>query len=197
MDTTKFSNFTIDYILGENTPTPPTQPVAESPGAAQVFRGDFSDVNLQPSSSFNSQTTGGTVMGLQPPCPGIYDLAPYYNTFNCCGPVTYYQANINMSCCGSERWFQPHPDCDREEAHCYQTGQQRQRNRIRTVFTENQTKQLDQLFSVTEYPSVEARAELARNTGLSEETVRVWFKNRRARKKRQKPSSVPPQTDLA
>lgn len=64
-------------------------------------------------------------------------------------------------------------ECDREEAHCYQTGQQRQRNRARTVFTESQMTQLDQLFSVTEYPSAEARAELARNTGLSEETVRV------------------------
>ncbi|XP_042564676.1 dharma [Clupea harengus] len=61
----------------------------------------------------------------------------------------------------------------------------RHRNRMRTVFTDGQTKQLDHLFSVTDYPSVEARAELARNTGLTEETVRVWFKNRRARRKRQ------------
>lgn len=45
--------------------------------------------------------------------------------------------------------------------------------RVRTVFTDSQIKQLEALFEITEYPSVETRAELARRTGLSEETVRV------------------------
>lgn len=49
----------------------------------------------------------------------------------------------------------------------------RQRNRIRTVFTESQVKQLDHLFNITDYPTAEARAQLARSAGLSEETVRV------------------------
>ncbi|XP_072547870.1 dharma [Salminus brasiliensis] len=192
MDTSKFSNFSIDYILGENTR--PHTHAAENPAAPQALRGDYGEMNLLPSSGFNAQTRGGAGMALPAPCPGIYDIAPYYNPFTCCGPVTYYQASFNVNYCGSERWFHSHPECDREEAQCYHSGQQRQRNRIRTVFTENQTKQLDQLFSITEYPSVEARAELARNTGLSEEIVRVWFKNRRARRKRQKPSSD--QSDL-
>lgn len=56
---------------------------------------------------------------------------------------------------------------------CPHVANPRQRSRMRTVFTECQTKQLDHLFSLTDYPSVEARAQLARNTGLSEETVRV------------------------
>ncbi|XP_039895626.1 dharma [Simochromis diagramma] len=60
-----------------------------------------------------------------------------------------------------------------------------QKFRVRTVFTDSQIKQLEALFEITDYPSVETRAELARRTGLSEETVRVWFKNRRARRKRQ------------
>ncbi|KAG9265105.1 dharma [Astyanax mexicanus] len=193
MDTSKFSNFSIDYILGESSSRPHTH-TAEPPAAPQALRGDCGGVNLLPSSGFSAQSLGGAaVPPLPAPCPGtyVYDRAPYstYNTFTCCGPVTYYQTSFNLNYCGTERWFHSHPDCDRDEAHCYQTGQQRQRNRIRTVFTENQTRQLDQLFSITEYPSVEARAELARNTGLSEEIVRVWFKNRRARRKRQRPSS--------
>ncbi|KAM8902729.1 dharma [Spinachia spinachia] len=68
----------------------------------------------------------------------------------------------------------------------------RQKARMRTVFTDSQTKRLESLFEVTDYPATEARAEAARSTGLSEETVRVWFKNRRARRKRGlkgKPSS--------
>lgn len=44
---------------------------------------------------------------------------------------------------------------------------------MRTVFTDGQTKQLEALFELTDYPAVQARAEVARSTGLSEETVRV------------------------
>lgn len=62
-------------------------------------------------------------------------------------------------------------DYDKEDSH--QNFQHTHRNRIRTVFTESQVKQLDQLFHITDYPTAEARAQLARNTGLSEETVRV------------------------
>ncbi|XP_073341058.1 dharma [Pagrus major] len=68
-------------------------------------------------------------------------------------------------------------------------SQQRQRSRMRTVFTDSQTKRLEALFELTDYPTVEARADVARSTGLSEETVRVWFKNRRARRKRQRSGS--------
>ncbi|XP_067451938.1 dharma [Thunnus thynnus] len=68
-------------------------------------------------------------------------------------------------------------------------SQQRQKARMRTVFTDSQTKQLEALFELTDYPAVEARAEVARSTGLNEETVRVWFKNRRARRKRQRSGS--------
>ncbi|XP_053279033.1 dharma [Pleuronectes platessa] len=61
----------------------------------------------------------------------------------------------------------------------------RQKARMRTVFTDTQSKHLEALFHITDYPAVEARAGVARSTGLSEETIRVWFKNRRARRKRQ------------
>ncbi|XP_034534874.1 homeobox protein goosecoid-like isoform X2 [Notolabrus celidotus] len=70
-----------------------------------------------------------------------------------------------------------------------QQQQQRQKPRMRTVFTDSQSKQLEALFESTDYPTVDARADVARRTGLSEETVRVWFKNRRARRKRQRSGS--------
>uniref|UniRef100_H3C411 Dharma n=1 Tax=Tetraodon nigroviridis TaxID=99883 RepID=H3C411_TETNG len=68
-------------------------------------------------------------------------------------------------------------------------AQLRQRVRVRTVFTDAQVRQLEALFDLTDYPPAEARAELARSSGLSEETVRVWFKNRRARRKQQRSGS--------
>ncbi|KAJ8369159.1 hypothetical protein SKAU_G00091870 [Synaphobranchus kaupii] len=65
------------------------------------------------------------------------------------------------------------------------TVDHRKQHRMRTVFTENQTQKLEHLFGVTDYPATEAREELAVKAGLSAETVRVWFKNRRARRRRQ------------
>ncbi|CAL9691206.1 unnamed protein product [Knipowitschia caucasica] len=62
--------------------------------------------------------------------------------------------------------------------------QQEWKPRVRTVFTHTQLQRLEELFEHTRYPAPDKRAEVARSTGLSEETVRVWFKNHRARRKR-------------
>lgn len=64
-----------------------------------------------------------------------------------------------------------------QQAEVCSQAQQRQRARMRTVFTDSQVKQLEALFELTDYPAVEARAEVARSTGLSEETVRVSAQN--------------------
>lgn len=52
-----------------------------------------------------------------------------------------------------------------------------QKVRVRTVFTDAQVRQLEALFDVTDYPPAEARAELAKSSGLSEETVRVGLRD--------------------
>ncbi|XP_061637859.1 dharma [Phyllopteryx taeniolatus] len=64
-----------------------------------------------------------------------------------------------------------------------------QKTRMRTVLTAAQRHHLEALFALSDYPTTEARARAAVSTNLSEETVRVWFKNRRARRKRQCSSS--------
>ncbi|XP_034024679.1 dharma [Thalassophryne amazonica] len=90
----------------------------------------------------------------------------------------------NTWCC----YTQDSADPQKLSGYCgyYQAETQpRPRARMRTVFTHSQTNQLEKLFQLTDYPTPEARAEVARTAGLSEETVRVWFKNRRARRKRQ------------
>lgn len=63
-------------------------------------------------------------------------------------------------------------------------AQLRQRVRVRTVFTDAQVRQLEALFDLTNYPPAEARAELAKRSGLSEETVRVGLRSLRPLKKR-------------
>uniref|UniRef100_A0A3P9J782 Homeobox domain-containing protein n=1 Tax=Oryzias latipes TaxID=8090 RepID=A0A3P9J782_ORYLA len=57
--------------------------------------------------------------------------------------------------------------------HSQEPQQPRQKARMRTVFTEAQSRQLEALFQVTDYPTAEARAELSARTGLTEETIRV------------------------
>ncbi|KAM9317867.1 dharma [Pholidichthys leucotaenia] len=61
----------------------------------------------------------------------------------------------------------------------------RPRTRTRTMFTDRQLQFLEDLYRTTKYPTAERRAELAEEAGLSPEAVRVWFKNRRARRKHQ------------
>ncbi|XP_056298024.1 dharma [Pseudoliparis swirei] len=91
--------------------------------------------------------------------------------------------------------FSSHGPADAQQLSGYQRvglsaqPQTRQKARSRTVFTDSQTKRLESLFELTAYPTMDARAELARSSGLNEEIVRVWFKNRRARRKRQRSGS--------
>ncbi|KAL0972842.1 hypothetical protein UPYG_G00195410 [Umbra pygmaea] len=101
-----------------------------------------------------------------------------YGSFNCHNADLYFSASKNIIP-NDERGS--YPLCTNLDQL---GGHQINRGRIRTVFTDTQAKGLEQLFDVTDYPCVDARAELARKVGLTEEIVRVWFKNRRARRKK-------------
>ncbi|XP_017900800.1 PREDICTED: double homeobox protein 4C-like [Capra hircus] len=69
-----------------------------------------------------------------------------------------------------------------------QETSRREARRKRTVISPSQTSILVQAFTRDRFPGIAAREELARQTGIPEPRIQVWFQNRRARHPQQSPS---------
>ena len=58
--------------------------------------------------------------------------------------------------------------------------------RTRTAYTKEQTDTLEMYFKGSQYPDIYLREQIAREIGMKEGKVQIWFSNRRARARKQK-----------
>ena len=61
--------------------------------------------------------------------------------------------------------------------------------KLRTTFTDNQKRMLDEYFATNPYPDPKEAEDLSQQLNLPENVIKVWFQNKRSRNK-QKKSSV-------
>ncbi|XP_073802392.1 paired box protein Pax-4 isoform X1 [Danio rerio] len=66
------------------------------------------------------------------------------------------------------------------------TNLPRTAHRSRTAFTADQSGRLEKEFTCGLYPDLLTREKLAEETNLSQDTIKVWFSNRRARMRRER-----------
>ncbi|KAM4567170.1 dharma [Odontesthes bonariensis] len=192
MDGRSVSDFSIEHILSPQLGSKPQVRRFSTDGYLRGIPGGFSleSVSFRPPAP--------VPVPVSAPVPGClqYRGMRFGEAFYPCG-AAFHHTDLSgiYPNCGVYKHLGPE-SADAQPLAAYNAyhpaggpAQCRQKARIRTVFTDSQTKQLEALFELTDYPAIEARAELARSTGLSEETIRVWFKNRRARRKRQRGGS--------
>ena len=72
-----------------------------------------------------------------------------------------------------------------DEEEYEEDGSGVRKKKTRTVFSRTQVGQLETMFDLKRYLSSSERSTLARDLGLSEQQIKIWFQNRRNKLKRQ------------
>ncbi|XP_039074935.1 double homeobox protein A [Hyaena hyaena] len=72
-------------------------------------------------------------------------------------------------------------ESSQEQDHLEEEVQSRENRRGRTNYTSSQLHTLIEAFSNNPYPGLDYRERLAKETGIPESRIQIWFQNRRSR----------------
>ncbi|XP_047391260.1 homeobox protein ESX1-like, partial [Sciurus carolinensis] len=98
------------------------------------------------------------------------------------GPIDDWNLEGDGACGGGEEYQQQQEGTPEGDGSVVPEDRQPPPNHIR--FTQGQLQELESIFQCNQYPTGPARKEIARQMGVTEARVQVWFKNRRARWRR-------------
>uniref|UniRef100_A0AC35UAS8 Homeobox domain-containing protein n=1 Tax=Rhabditophanes sp. KR3021 TaxID=114890 RepID=A0AC35UAS8_9BILA len=169
------SNFSIEQILSARLPSPFQFPPAvaaqfQFPGAlSAAVAANLPNINNN-ANSFLTPTALDLLAASNPFAAWMQPTSSQYPFFGFSGhPYMMLSSNGNM----------------------HQSMSSKRKRRHRTIFTDDQLSILEETFLNTQYPDISMREKLAVQCSLKDERVEVWFKNRRAKHRKQKkgPSS--------
>jgi len=104
MATQKFSNFSIDYILGDASKQTAESPRLDHPASSQDFPGHLTTLDLLTQDGPRGHCDHAALMMNFPSSSSSSSSSSWAGMYSCCVPVSYYQPAFNSNYYAGQQW---------------------------------------------------------------------------------------------